>query len=149
MTGVETTQTATPLRYLVDVKPVPRRVPRTPAPVREQPPEPTHIQRMLTLAHVIDDLIRTGKLKNHADAARWLGVTDARVSQITKLSLLAPTIQDAILQRTPDALAPLGERNLRPIAALEVWEGQIDAWKAACRRSSGQAGAAPGTLEVR
>ncbi|MBI4229883.1 MAG: hypothetical protein HY608_03520 [Planctomycetes bacterium] len=101
---------------------------------------------MLALAHVIDDLIRTGTFKNHADAARWLGVTDARVSQITKLALLAPEIQEAILQGGEKAI---GERDLRPIAVLEAWEEQIDTWKTARLRSSGRDGAAPGTLEAR
>ena len=42
-------------------------------------------------------MISNGRLKNLADAARTVGITRARMTQIMKLVLLAPGIQEAIL----------------------------------------------------
>ena len=57
--------------------------------------------RMLALAHKIDGMIRTGELRDLADAARAIGVTRARMTQIANLLLLAPEIQEAILDLPP------------------------------------------------
>jgi hypothetical protein len=42
------------------------------------------------LAHRIDAMVRTGEFRDYADAARALGLTRARITQITNLLLLAP-----------------------------------------------------------
>ena len=61
------------------------------------------VARMLALAHEIDRLIRAGELRDLADAARAMGLTRARVTQIANLLLLAPAIQEAILELPPVA----------------------------------------------
>lgn len=83
------------------------------------------LQNLLALAYVIEERIRTGALPNHAAAARWLGVTTARISQIVGLTLLAPAIQEWILCATPGEVASLRERYARPIAAQPSWERQM------------------------
>jgi hypothetical protein len=55
------------------------------------------VARTLALAHTIDEMIRTGELRDLADAARAVGVTRARMTQIMNLLLLAPEIQEALL----------------------------------------------------
>lgn len=42
-------------------------------------------------------MVAAGELKDYADAARVLGCTRSRVAQITSLLLLAPAIQEAIV----------------------------------------------------
>jgi len=53
----------------------------------------TATARLLALAHAIDRQVRAGTLRDYREAARRLGVSHARVSQITGLLLLAPGIQ--------------------------------------------------------
>ena len=59
------------------------------------------VVRMLAMAHKIDGMILDGELKDLADAARAIGVTRARMTQIANLLLLAPEIQEAILNLPP------------------------------------------------
>jgi hypothetical protein len=90
------------------------------------------VVRMLALAHRIEGMVRDGMFRDHADAARRLGLTRARVTQITSLVLLAPEIQEEILDLPPVAAGrdPISERQLRPIVAEPVWERQMEM----CRR---------------
>jgi hypothetical protein len=52
---------------------------------------------MLALAHEIVRLIEEGTFEDQAHAARALGFTRARVTQLVDLTLLAPEIQEEIL----------------------------------------------------
>lgn len=105
-----------------------RSAPRpTAAPVGRVP----RVVKLLALAHRIDGTIRTGELRDLADAARALGLTRARVTQVMNLLLLAPAIQEAILDLSPvtsgrDAVT---ERSLRGIVAEADWERQIALWQ--------------------
>ena len=55
------------------------------------------LARMLALAHLIERKIETGELANYNDAARSLGVTRPRISQIMGLLALSPELQEQIL----------------------------------------------------
>ena len=88
----------------------------------------SRVARTLALAHRIDVMIRNGQLKNLADAARAVGITRARMTQIMKLVLLAPRIQEAILESPSNGSHPVSERALRQIAAEPDWTGQIEMW---------------------
>ncbi len=55
------------------------------------------IARLLALAHRIDGMIRSGEIRNWAEAARLIGISRARMSQVANLTLHAPKIQEAIL----------------------------------------------------
>jgi len=85
---------------------------------------------MLALAHKIDGLIRAGELRDLADAARSIGVTRARMTQITNLLLLAPTIQEQILDLPPitEGRDPVSERALRGTVAEPDWDRQMLIW---------------------
>ena len=89
------------------------------------------VARLLALAHKIDGMIRSGELKNWADAARLVGVTRARMTQIANLILLAPEIQEIILQ--PSAVwggrKAVNERELRGIVIQATWSQHLDKWK--------------------
>ena len=88
------------------------------------------VARMLALAHKVEAMVRDGEFRNYADAARRLGLTRARVTQITNLLLLAPTIQEAILDLPPVTTGrdPISERQLRPIVAEPDWDAQMSMW---------------------
>ena len=55
------------------------------------------VTRLLALAHRIDGMIRERDLRDWAEAARLIGVTRARMTQIANLLLLAPELQERIL----------------------------------------------------
>ncbi len=73
--------------------------------------------RMLAFAHHIERRIDAGAIPDYATAARSLGVTRARLSQLMNLLLLAPEIQQHVLlggQRNT-------ERALRRVAQEAEW----------------------------
>ena len=90
------------------------------------------VARTLALAHHIDRMIRAGELRDLADAARAIGVTRARMTQIANLSLLAPEIQEAIFGLPPvtNVRDPVSERALRRIVAEPDWKRQKRLWSA-------------------
>lgn len=114
--------------FSVQLKPVRRT--EEPAAVEEPPKSPEHhpLIRALVLAHLIESMTQEGKIKRQNDAAKWLGVSLGRVSQISNLRLLAPGIQEAILAASPERLASLTEKKLRPIAAMPDWDAQAALW---------------------
>ena len=89
------------------------------------------VTRMLALAHKIDRMVHSGECRDYAYAAQTLGLTRARITQITNLTLLAPAIQEAILDLPPvtSGRDPVSERQLRPIVAEPEWNRQIELWR--------------------
>ena len=63
-------------------------------------------------------------MRDLADAARAIGVTRARMTQIMNLLLLAPEIQEAILdlRSATSGRDPVSERALRRIVAEPDWD---------------------------
>jgi hypothetical protein len=84
------------------------------------PAPPSRLARMVALAHLIERLTENGDLRDYADAARRLGVSRERVSQVARLRFLAPAIQERILCGNE----PISERQLRPVAKCLHWEEQ-------------------------
>ena len=89
------------------------------------------VARLLALAHKIDSMIRNGELDDLAEAARRLRRTRARVTQITNLLLLAPEIQEAVLNLglVTNGRDPVTERNLRKVLVEIEWAAQLAIWK--------------------
>ncbi len=94
------------------------------------------VVRHLALAHRIDRMVRDGEIADYADAARRLGLTRARVTQITNLLLLSPEIQTEILDLPPVAKGrdPVSERRLLRVdgeleeeTAIKLAEGVAEA----------------------
>jgi hypothetical protein len=82
-----------PSRGLVaSVRPEPRpdvpRVSRTRA---------ERLARQLALAHWIERAVEDGRVGNYGEVARALGLTESRITQITALLGLSPTVQEAVL----------------------------------------------------
>ncbi len=76
---------------------------------------------MLALAHHVERLIDAGKLSGYAEAAQALGLTRARITQVMKLLLLAPDIQESILRGDLDG----SERRTRAVASEAGWAEQL------------------------
>jgi hypothetical protein len=83
-------------------------------------PPPSRIARLLALAHYIDQAVDSGLLKDHATAARLLGMTRARIAQVMALLSLSPSIQERILTGE----LQLSEPTLRPLSKLPAWTDQ-------------------------
>ena len=97
------------------------------------PPQPVHkparVARMLAFAHKLKQAIARGEYKSRADAARRLGLTRARISQLLDLTLLAPDIQEQILfLERVDGVEPVTERGLREVISYADWEQQQKTW---------------------
>ena len=93
--------------------------------VAEQPVEPARrpakVALQLALAQRIHRAIRAGEVKDQAEAARQLGLTRARVSQLLDLTLLAPDIQERLLDVEATGLS---ERALRSVSGIANWNRQ-------------------------
>ena len=95
--------------------------PSKPAPARR----PARVARMLALAHKIQEAIDLGIVPDRASVARRLGFTRARVTQLLDLVLLAPEIQEHLLQlEAIDGVEPVAERALRSATRLAIWVDQ-------------------------
>jgi len=100
-----------------------RRAPEPTQPLR--PLAPTAIARRIALAHHIETLIEAGEIRDYAEAARRLGLTRARLTQIADLALLAPAIQVAVLLGRVDPR----DRHLRAVGRHPLWHDQISAFQ--------------------
>ena len=75
---------------------------------------PARVAIMLALAHKIEQAIMEGVLRDRADAARRLGLSRARVSQICDLAFLPVAEQERILfLEAVDGGEPMAETSLR------------------------------------
>lgn len=102
------------------------------APPQPAPPAPARVAVLLVLAHTIERLIEQGEVRDQAEFARRLGITRARVSQILDLTLLAPSVQEAVLaMETIEGREPIGEHALREIYLYGAWPAQQLAWDTA------------------
>jgi hypothetical protein len=80
------------------------------------------IARLMALAIRFEGLLRNHTIRDYADLARLGRVTRARITQIMKLLLLAPDIQEQILF-LPHTRG-LNERNLRSMVRRVDWSEQ-------------------------
>ena len=99
----------------------------------EPPPAPVYcparVAQMLALAHRLETAIEGREYKDRADVARQLGFTRARVTQLLDLTLLAPDIQEQVLDlEAIDGREPLTERGLREVVGMVGWGEQRQRW---------------------
>lgn len=69
------------------------------------------------MAHYVERLVEEGMVASYADAARQLGVSRARMTQITNLLNLPPKAQEALLLGD----LHLSERRIRALVARPEW----------------------------
>lgn len=86
---------------------------------------PARVAITLAFAHKIRKAILSAEIQDQADAARKLGLTRARLSQILDLTNLAPDLQEEILfLEAIDGREPLSERALRGVVRVPTWAEQ-------------------------
>ena len=95
------------------------------------PPRPAKVAVLLALAHRVQREIDAGSMKDRAEAARKLGISRARVTQVLDLTLLSPRIQEAVLSmETVGGAEPVTERSLREVLKYDLWALQEAVWSA-------------------
>lgn len=95
----------------------------------ELPPEDPRLHPLvhtLVLAHRFKAMGQEGK--SHMQAGRDVGLSGSRVAGVSRLLLLSPKIQEAILTATPERLATLTVYQVRRIALTPDWGEQAAAW---------------------
>jgi hypothetical protein len=92
---------------------------------------PTHLARLLALAHRFDKLLRDGMVHNLKTLARLGHVSPARISQILSLLHLAPDIQEALLfrSRPEHGRDCLDMRRVLPLTKIVDWQEQRRLWR--------------------
>lgn len=86
---------------------------------------PARVAVTLALAHMIQRAIDRGEIRDQAEAARRLGVTRARMTQILDLTLLAPDLQEEVLfHDAVCGLRHLGECAMRATVRSRQWADQ-------------------------
>ncbi len=98
----------------------PQKRPDTPPPEKSGTRPVSRAARMLALAHYVERLVEEGAVTSYADAARQLGVSRARMSQILNLLNLPPKVQEGLLLGD----LHLSERRMRALAGKVEWEGR-------------------------
>jgi hypothetical protein len=93
------------------------------------------IARLMALAIRFGELLHNGTIRDYAELARLGRVTRARITQIMKLRLLAPDIQEQILFLHD--IRGLNERNLRSMVRRIDWNEQRRMFQKITRRQDG------------
>ena len=93
-------------------------------PASEPQERPHRIARILALAHRLDELARSGAVRDHGELARLGHVSPARICQFMTLLHLAPAIQEYVLFLTTAETIPVTEHALRKIAREPRWDCQ-------------------------
>jgi hypothetical protein len=98
---------------------------------------PARVARQLALAHALQKRVISGEFRDYATMARALGLTRARVTQLMDLLLLAPDIQQEILDLCfPPGKQPICERHLRQLTRTSIWTEQRARWAEIGRAAS-------------
>jgi hypothetical protein len=82
------------------------------------------VARLVALAHKLEGLIRSSRVKDNAELARLAQVSAARITQIMILGQLAPDIQEYILFLSAEHSELITEQQLREIAGEPRWDRQ-------------------------
>lgn len=92
--------------------------------------EPSRVARIMALAIHLQQLIHSADSQKLSGLARAAGLSRSRVSQIVSLNLLAPDIQEAILDlRSQGDGRGITERDLRPLVRQPNWTHQRTLWR--------------------
>jgi hypothetical protein len=91
-------------------------------------PTTSRAARLLALAHRVERLHDTRAVADFAAAARLLGITRARMTQLMNLLLLSPLIQERVLTQKSHAM----ERALRAVSSEPEWHVQLEEFQRCC-----------------
>ncbi|WP_413431520.1 hypothetical protein [Crateriforma spongiae] len=110
------------------IRPASEREPAEPAKRRGKVPR---VSRLMALAIQFEEMLRNGEAKDATELAIAYSITQPRMSQIRSLTLLAPDIQEAILNLPLefDGRSPIHEKLLRPIRSEINFDQQRQMWR--------------------
>jgi len=92
---------------------------------------PLRVAGMIALAFEIERMIDGGELRDRAEAARTLGFSRARITQLLDLTLLAPDIvEEVVFMEHARGVERVTERSLRRVLRARTWEAQRMHWRA-------------------
>ena len=96
-------------------------------PAHAKPTRIPRITRLMALAIKYEQLYENGVIEEHYTLARMAGVDRSQISRILRLRLLAPEIQEAVLNLpdSEDGKEPFSWRELDSLTRILVWEEQI------------------------
>ena len=115
------------IEYTVPLRRLVRPRPFMANPVADEPQgRPHRIARVVALAHRLDQLVRSGAVRDYGELARLGHVSPARICQFLTLLHLAPAIQEYLLFLTTGERMPIPEPSLRKIAREPRWDRQRD-----------------------
>ncbi|MCA9137970.1 MAG: hypothetical protein KDB00_14460 [Planctomycetales bacterium] len=88
------------------------------------------ISRLVALAIEFDEMLRSGAANDATDLAEMYDITQPRMSQIISLALLAPDIQETLLNlpRETAGRSQIHEKALRPICSQVDFDRQREMW---------------------
>jgi hypothetical protein len=95
------------------------------------------VSRLIALALRFEAMLQDGTVKNHAEVARWGGVTRSRISQILNLRNLAPAIQEQLLLDTASSANHITEHTLQSLTRELDWRKQIARFAELKQRKNG------------
>ena len=88
-------------------------------------PRPMRVARMLAVAHALSGMLARPGGPTRREMARALKMTEARLSQLLDLVLLAPDIQEELLfLEVEPGRDPIPERALRYVVRALAWREQ-------------------------
>lgn len=89
------------------------------------------LTRLMALAIHLEGLLERGEVKDLAEIARLGHITRARVTQIMNLRLLAPEIQEALLDlpNTTRGRDRLLYKHIQALTVMPSWKMQRERWR--------------------
>jgi hypothetical protein len=89
-----------------------------------EPPRIPRITRLMALAIKFQDMVDRGEVRDYAELALLGYVSRARLTQIMNLVLLAPKIQEELLNSTGSR--EIRESKIRQVVRHELWQDQLE-----------------------
>ena len=86
--------------------------------------QPPRIARLVALVHKLDELVRSGAVRDYGELARLGHISAARLTQIMVLLHLSPAIQEHLMFLSAAEARLLPEIRLRKIAREPRWDRQ-------------------------
>ena len=87
------------------------------------------IRQYLVLAEQVKQVRAERPERSMREIAKWLGYSPARLSQIFKLTFLAPSVKEEILLSDSDKIRSATMTSLCNIANESNWENQMEIWQ--------------------
>ena len=92
---------------------------KSPVPVRTS----NRLSRLMALAIRFEDMLQSGEVVDYSELASRYGVDRGRISRVMHLRLLAPDLQEALLD-APTMPDTLSLKHVLPVCKIDSWRKQ-------------------------